>query len=243
MKWVREISHVNALFSLAHGPWPWRAIGTQRDRGVWPAVYYFVQANDGQRYGPADVDTLVAWVMEGRIVAGTVLIERGTDRPVSADSLPALAAALRRVPASGGGPAAPAAPHVVSVERGMDVTLTSAGHKHPHAGFGTPVHRGPANTLPPIPTHLPQGVMMPYGPAYGLSRKSKIASGLLGIFLGCLGVHRFYLGYTGWGFVQLCLTLLTCGYGTAITGPWGLIEGILCLTGSMRDADGLELRD
>jgi len=179
--------------------------------------------------------------MEGRIVAGTVLIERGTDRPMSADSLPALAAALRRVPASGGGPSAPTSPHAVSVERGMDVTLTSAGHQA--AGPGPSPRHMPAGTLPPIPTHMPQGVMMPYGPAYGLSRKSKIASGLLGIFLGCLGVHRFYLGYTGWGFVQLCLTLLTCGYGTAITGPWGLIEGILCLTGSMRDADGLELRD
>lgn len=205
-------------------------------------MYYYVQGNDGQRYGPADVDTLVAWVMEGRIVAGTVLIERGTDRPMSADSLPALAAALRRVPAAPATPGGPAV-HAVSIERGMDVTLTSAGHKHPNAGFANPVNPGPAATIPPIPPHMPHGVMMPYGPAYGLSRKSKIASGLLGIFLGCLGVHRFYLGYTGWGFVQLCLTLLTCGYGSMITGPWGLIEGILCLTGSMRDADGLELRD
>ena len=207
-------------------------------------MYYYVQGNDGQRYGPADVDTLIAWVMEGRIVAGTVLIERGTDRPMSADSLPALTAALRRVPASPGMPGSPAMPpagRAVSVERGMDVTLTSAGHTPANPGnAGRPA---PAGTLPPIPTHLPQGVMMPYGPAYGLSRKSKIASGLLGIFLGCLGVHRFYLGYTGWGFVQLALTLCSCGYASPITGIWGLIEGILCLTGSMRDADGLELRD
>jgi len=192
-------------------------------------VYYFVQGHDGQRYGPADVDTLIAWVMEGRIVAATVLIERGTDRPIAADSLPALSAALRRVP----GP--PATPRAVAVERGMDVTQTSAGFDKPRPT--------PAASLPPIPNVMPGGFPMPYGPAYGLSRKSKIAAGLLGIFLGGLGVHRFYLGYTGWGFVQLCLTLLTCGYGWSITGIWGLIEGILCLTGSMRDADGLELRD
>lgn len=210
-------------------------------RGEWSTVYYYVQANDGQRYGPADVDTLVAWVMEGRIVAGTVLIERGTDRPMSADSLPALAAVLRRASAGSAVPGAPSAPRAVSVERGMDVTLTSAGHTPAHPGQAN--RPAPAGTLPPIPTHVPQGVMMPYGPAYGLSRKSKIAGGLLGIFLGCLGVHRFYLGYTGWGFVQLALTLCSCGWATFLTAPWGLIEGILCLTGSMRDADGLELRD
>jgi len=192
-------------------------------------VYYFVQGIDGQKYGPADVDTLVAWVMEGRIVAGTVLIERGTDRPISADSLPALAAALRRMPAS------PVATHAVSVERGADETQTSAGFNDKR--------QSPAGSLPPIPTAMPNGLPLPYGPGYGLSRKSKLAAGLLGIFLGSLGVHRFYLGYTGWGAVQLCLTLLTCGYGGFLTGIWGLIEGILCLTGSMRDADGLELRD
>ena len=33
--------------------------------------------------------------------------------------------------------------------------------------------------------------------------KSKLAAGLLGIFLGYLGVHNFYLGYAGRGLVQL----------------------------------------
>lgn len=36
-----------------------------------------------------------------------------------------------------------------------------------------------------------------------VSDKSKIAAGLLGIFLGCYGVHNFYLGYLKKGFIQL----------------------------------------
>jgi TM2 domain-containing membrane protein YozV len=73
--------------------------------------------------------------------------------------------------------------------------------------------------------------------------KSKIAAGLLGIFLGCFGVHRFYLGYTGIGAAQLCLTLLTCGWGGIITWIWGLIEGIMILTGSInKDAAGQPLK-
>lgn len=72
--------------------------------------------------------------------------------------------------------------------------------------------------------------------------KSKVAAGLLGIFLGSLGVHNFYLGYTGKAVAQLLITLLTCGIGAAVTSIWGLIEGILILTGSIHtDADGNEL--
>ena len=41
--------------------------------------------------------------------------------------------------------------------------------------------------------------------------KSKLAAGLLGIFLGSLGVHNFYLGYTGKAWGQLLLTVLSFG--------------------------------
>ncbi len=72
--------------------------------------------------------------------------------------------------------------------------------------------------------------------------KSKIAAGLLGIFLGCFGVHNFYLGYTTKAVIQLVLTLATCGIGAAVSGVWGLVEGILILTGSINvDGKGLPL--
>ena len=50
--------------------------------------------------------------------------------------------------------------------------------------------------------------------------KSKMTAGLLGIFLGGFGVHRFYLGYTGIGVAQICVTLFTCGIG----GFWALLK-------------------
>ena len=73
--------------------------------------------------------------------------------------------------------------------------------------------------------------------------KSKVVAGVLGIFLGAFGIHRFYLGHTGIGLAQLLITVLTCGYGSLITGPWGLIEGILILVGSIdRDGQGRPLK-
>ena len=74
--------------------------------------------------------------------------------------------------------------------------------------------------------------------------KSKIAAGLLGIFLGGFGVHNFYLGYTGKAVAQLLITILSCGFLAFASSLWGLIEGILILTGSINtDAQGNPLRD
>lgn len=68
--------------------------------------------------------------------------------------------------------------------------------------------------------------------------KSKLVAGLLGILLGCFGVHNFYLGYTGKGVAQV---LLSC---TGISSIWGLIEGILILVGNIdKDAKGIPLKD
>lgn len=74
--------------------------------------------------------------------------------------------------------------------------------------------------------------------------KSKIVAGILGILLGCFGVHNFYLGYTSKAIAQLLITLLSCFFLSPISAIWGLIEGILILTGSIdQDADGRKLTD
>ncbi|MDO4864399.1 MAG: TM2 domain-containing protein [Ruminococcus sp.] len=84
--------------------------------------------------------------------------------------------------------------------------------------------------------------------------KSKIAAGLLAIFLGGWGVHNFYLGYTGKAVAQLCITIgaiilsaITCGIATplALISPiWALVEGIMILCGSIKtDANGIPLAD
>lgn len=71
----------------------------------------------------------------------------------------------------------------------------------------------------------------------GTQRKSKMTAGLLGIFLGGLGIHNFYLGYTGKAIAQICLSFC---FGVGYI--WGLIEGIMILCGSINtDANGIPL--
>ncbi|MDM1062829.1 TM2 domain-containing protein [Empedobacter falsenii] len=63
--------------------------------------------------------------------------------------------------------------------------------------------------------------------------EKKLIAGILAIVLGTLGVHKFYLGYTKEGVIQLIIGLVTCGAGGLI----GLIEGIMYLTKSDEEFD------
>ena len=70
-------------------------------------------------------------------------------------------------------------------------------------------------------------------------QKSKLVAVLLAFFLGGIGVHDFYLGYTKYGIIKIVLTLCT-GFGGGI---WALIDFIRLLTGSLSaDANGVELK-
>ena len=79
-------------------------------------------------------------------------------------------------------------------------------------------------------------------------QKSKLAAGLLGIFLGGLGIYNFYLGKTNRALVQLLVSLIggiiTCGLAAVAMEIWGLVEGIMILTGSIaEDGKGIPLKD
>ncbi len=74
--------------------------------------------------------------------------------------------------------------------------------------------------------------------------KNKVIAGCFGIFLGCFGVHNFYLGYTQKAIAQLLITVLSCFTLSIVSAIWGFIEGILILCGSINcDADGKPLSD
>ncbi len=60
-----------------------------------------------------------------------------------------------------------------------------------------------------------------------------MVAGILGILLGGFGIHKFYLGYTREGIIQLVLTVVTCGVASLV----GLIEGIIYLTKSDAEFD------
>ncbi|MBN3894687.1 MAG: TM2 domain-containing protein [Nostoc sp. NOS(2021)] len=64
----------------------------------------------------------------------------------------------------------------------------------------------------------------------GDASSKKIAAGICAILLGALGIHKFILGYTTEGVIMLLVTILTFGFGGAIMGIVGLVEGIIYLT-------------
>ena len=88
-----------------------------------------------------------------------------------------------------------------------------------------------------------QQQQQPYGPQYaygngqmppttdigvfdsGPSGKSRGVAGLLAILIGTLGIHYFYCGKTGGGFICILLSIISCGIWGIIT----LIQGIMMM--------------
>jgi uncharacterized membrane protein len=58
---------------------------------------YFVASPDGKEYGPVDVQGLLQWVREGRVLKAT-LIRKGSADPVPAETLPELVVAFSPAP-------------------------------------------------------------------------------------------------------------------------------------------------
>ena len=67
--------------------------------------------------------------------------------------------------------------------------------------------------------------------------KSKVAFVLLGIFLGSLGIHNFYIGRTKQGVIQLLITILSAGGLSIVSWIWAIID--ICTINA--DASGSRL--
>lgn len=93
-----------------------------------------------------------------------------------------------------------------------------------------------ASNCPSCGASVPDNVRQTYGPTSPVhpspvqheagqdSAKSLIAYILLGVFLGCLGAHNFYAGYTGKATAQLLITILSCGVAFWIPLIWAWYE-------------------
>lgn len=176
---------------------------------------YRVVASDGQVYGPVDVPTIEQWCREGRVLATTNLIDPLTSRVLQAQELPELAS-IFSVP--------PVSPPVV---------------QGPPQSAATSV-TGPRGQTP-IQIINQVGPQYPATPAGPYAPKQRVVAGLLALFFGPLGIHRFYLGHNGLGVAMLLITILTCGWGMIITGIWSLIDAILCFTGGLTDSQNRPL--
>ena len=163
----------------------------------------------GNEYGPVPRSELDQWVAEGRVTATCEVMSSASGRWIWASD-------------------------VYPVLRQGTPSETYAPTSYPTNGRSATTY--PATTYPAsrYPTAYPSNG---YGPnrVPGQSDKSKVVAGLLGLFLGPLGVHRFYLGYPLIGFLML-ITLGVCGV-------WSFIDSLLILLGTVPDGDGRPLAD
>ena len=90
-------------------------------------------------------------------------------------------------------------------------------------------------TVPrPVTSGARPGGAPAQNPAVVPSDKSLTAYILLGIFLGSLGIHDFYAGYTTNGIIKLLITFLTCSFGGVISAIWAIVD--VCTV--RKDANG-----
>jgi len=87
-------------------------------------VQYFVIGDDGQKYGPADLATLNAWIAEGRLLANTILEDSRSGARTPASAVPG----LQFAPPAGGGYQAP----------GGGYRPPQGGYQAPQGGYQAP---------------------------------------------------------------------------------------------------------
>jgi TM2 domain-containing membrane protein YozV len=92
-------------------------------------------------------------------------------------------------------------------------------------GAGLPT---PPSAIPTFPT---AGYANP-------NAKDRVAYVLLAVFLGHLGIHNFFAGYTSRAVIQLVITIVTCGFGALVTWIWAIIEAITVT----KDAQGVDFK-
>ena len=114
-------------------------------------------------------------------------------------------------------------PYDPLAQGGYQDPVAQAGYAQPGYDVGAAYPAAGAYPAPAV------GAYPAAGP-YAADQKSKVAAGLLGIFLGCFGAHNFYLGNSGKAVAQLLITLLSFGFLALISALWGFIEGILILS-------------
>jgi len=111
----------------------------------------------------------------------------------------------------------------------------------PMPQFPSP-YSGPLGLNQPSPAAQPAAAAATGGAyaqpvaAAGRAPKSRTTYIVLGVFLGALGIHNFYAGYTGRAVGQLCLSVLTVFYLAIVSWIWAIVE--ICVVD--KDSAGIQ---
>lgn len=117
------------------------------------------------------------------------------------------------------------------------------GYAPPQQPYGQAPYGAPQQPYGQAPYAPPQQpyASAPYAPP--VVTKDHVAAGLLAIFLGVFGVHKFYLGYNTAGFIMLAITILgsifTIGLAAGAMAVIALIEGVIYLSKSQSEFDAV----
>ena len=137
----------------------------------------------------------------------------------------------------------------VSPPRTQQTQLSGGGNPRPYTqGNGQqPPYPPYQSAYPPpyagysSPNPSPYGQAGPTVPP-GYQPRNRLAAGILAILIGFLGIHNFYLGYTGRAVAQLLITVLSCGILVLVSQIWAIVEGVQILTGRIVcDAHGVPM--
>lgn len=185
-----------------------------------PTQEWYYVGHYGQ-IGPLSEDQVIDLVRDGVIERDTYVWRTGLTDWRKAESVSELLSTFART-------APPAGPPPMPGLGSMSVPPTQPG----------PAPRPPA---PSLPAPVQPSPLNPYHYDYSIlpkSDKSKIAAGVLNVFLP--GIGRMYLGYAAIGVLQIIATVATCGIGYM----WPFIDGVLMMAGGVKlDGYGRRLDD
>jgi hypothetical protein len=170
---------------------------------------WFLQTPEGDEYGPVPRSELDDWFREGRITVECQLLKSGQEQWQWAAEI---YKQLDEPPVAGRESGGQKETRDRRQETGKEPAASTAKSKT----------SAPKQPLPPADD-------------VERSQRSRMVAGFLGIFLGPLGIHRFYLGYWGIG-----LAMLFTGGGLFF---WGFFDAIFVMLGRIPDADGRPLSD
>jgi TM2 domain-containing membrane protein YozV len=116
-----------------------------------------------------------------------------------------------------------------------DGRVTAPGYLMPAPGYLVPA--APVRLVPVRVEELPvDQAARRAEQATAARRLNPVIAYLLCIFLGILGLHRFYLRRTGSGLAMLLVTVLTAGAGLLVTLPWAVVD-LFLIPGIIRQED------